>query len=109
MAKAARKRNAGLTVVTQDAADVLGSDLGLAVVSNAATQVLMRQSTQAIDAVTEAFGLTGGEARLLLSAGRGEGLLVAGRSRVPFRSQSSGSEHRLAVTGFELDETQGNF
>ncbi|MBX6358278.1 MAG: ATP-binding protein, partial [Micromonosporaceae bacterium] len=99
MAKAARKRNAGLTVVTQDAADVLGSDLGLAVVSNAATQVLMRQSPQAIDAVVDAFGLTGGEARLLLSAGRGEGLLVAGRSRVPFRSQASGSEHRLAVTG----------
>jgi len=99
MAKAGRKRNAGLTVVTQDAADVLSSNFGLTVVSNAATQVLMRQSTQAIDAVTEAFGLTGGEARLLLSAGRGEGLLVAGRSRVPFRSQASGNEHRLAVTG----------
>jgi len=107
MAKAARKRNAGLTVVTQDAADVLGSDLGLAVVSNAATQVLMRQSPQAIDAVVDAFGLTGGEARLLLSAGRGEGLLVAGRSRVPFRSQASGSEHRLAVTGLEFESTFG--
>jgi type IV secretory pathway VirB4 component len=99
MSKAARKRAAGLTVVTQDAADVLGTDLGLAVVSNAATQVLMRQATQAIDAVTDAFGLTGGEARLLLSAGRGEGLLVAGRSRVPFRSQASGDEHLLAATG----------
>ncbi len=99
MSKAARKRSAGLTVVTQDAADVLGTDLGLAVVSNAATQVLMRQAAQAIDAVTDAFGLTGGEARLLLSAGRGEGLLVAGRSRVPFRSQASGDEHRLAATG----------
>ena len=82
MSKAARKRSAGLTVVTQDAADVLSTDLGLAVVSNAATQVLMRQSTQSIDAVTDAFGLTGGEARLLLSAPRGEGLLVAGRSRI---------------------------
>ncbi|MPZ26480.1 MAG: DUF87 domain-containing protein [Micromonosporaceae bacterium] len=99
MSKAARKRTAGLTVVTQDAADVLGTDLGLAVVSNAATQVLMRQSTQSIDAVTEAFRLTGGEARLLLAASRGEGLLVAGRSRVPFRSLASGNEHNLAVTG----------
>jgi type IV secretory pathway VirB4 component len=99
MSKAARKRNAGLTVVTQDASDVLSTNLGLTVVSNAATQILMRQSTQAIDAVTEAFGLTGGEARLLLSAGRGEGLLVAGRSRVPFRSRASGSEHVLASTG----------
>ncbi|GAA0477494.1 hypothetical protein Aca07nite_72260 [Actinoplanes capillaceus] len=99
MSKAARKRLAGLCVITQDAADVLGTDLGLAVVSNAATQVLMRQSTQSIDAVAEAFNLTGGEARLLLSAPRGEGLLVAGRNRIPFRSVGSTAEHRIAVTG----------
>jgi hypothetical protein len=99
MSKAARKRLAGLCVITQDAADVLSTDLGLAVVSNAATQVLMRQSTQSIDAVAEAFNLTAGEARMLLSASRGEGLLVAGRSRIPFRSVGSAAEHRIAVTG----------
>ncbi|WP_236647958.1 MULTISPECIES: VirB4 family type IV secretion system protein [Micromonospora] len=99
MAKAARKRSAGLCVITQDAADVLSTDLGLAVVSNAATQVLMRQSTQSIDAVAEAFSLTAGESRLLLSAPRGEGLLVAGRSRIPFRSVGSSAEHKIAVTG----------
>ncbi|GAA1619309.1 VirB4 family type IV secretion system protein [Actinoplanes couchii] len=103
MAKAARKRRAGLTVATQDAADLLASELGLAVVSNAATQILMRQSSQAIDQVSEAFGLTDGEARLLLTAQRGEGLLVAGRARVPFRSLASASEHRLAVTGLGGD------
>ncbi|KXK59552.1 conjugal transfer protein TraC [Micromonospora rosaria] len=99
MAKAARKRSAGLCVITQDAADVLSTDLGLAVVSNAATQVLMRQSTQSIDAVREAFNLTAGESRLLLSAPRGEGLLVAGRSRIPFRAVGSAAEHAIAVTG----------
>ena len=103
MAKAARKRAAGLTVITQDAADVLATDLGLAVVSNAATQVLMRQSAQSIDAVAAAFNLTAGEARLLLAAPRGEGLLVAGRSRIPFRSRASGAEHTLAVTGIGED------
>src|SRR5262249_1806084 len=61
MSKAGRKRNAGLTVVTQDVADVLGTDLGQAVVSNAATQVLLKQAPQAIDAVADAFGLTVGE------------------------------------------------
>jgi hypothetical protein len=61
----------------------------------------MRQAPQAIDAVTEAFGLTAGEARLLLSAGRGEALLVAGRDRIPFRAVASPAEHRLAVTGIE--------
>ncbi|SDT12948.1 AAA-like domain-containing protein [Actinoplanes derwentensis] len=99
MSKAARKRLAGLCVITQDAADVLSTDLGLAVVSNAATQVLMRQSTQSIDAVAEAFGLTAGEARMLLAASRGEGLLVAGRSRIGFRSVGSAAEHKIAVTG----------
>jgi type IV secretory pathway VirB4 component len=108
MAKAARKRRAGLTVITQDAADVLNSELGLTVVSNAATQILMRQSTQAIDAVKDAFALTDGEARLLLSAQRGEGLLVAGRNRVPFRSLASPTEHRLAVTGLEFASTFGD-
>ncbi|MEU8236426.1 DUF87 domain-containing protein [Actinoplanes sp. NPDC048967] len=104
MSKAARKRLAGLCVITQDAADVLSTDLGLAVVSNAATQILMRQSTQSIGSVKEAFNLTAGEARLLLSAPRGEGLLVAGRSRIPFRSVGSAAEHRIAVTGLGEDE-----
>jgi hypothetical protein len=103
MAKAARKRNAGLTVVTQDAADVLGSELGVAVVANAATQVLMRQSTQSIDAVQEAFGLTAGEARLLLSAERGQALLVAGSTRVGFRVVASAEEDRLCQSLLAAD------
>jgi type IV secretory pathway VirB4 component len=105
MAKAARKRLAGLTVVTQDAADVLGSDLGRAVVANAATQILMRQAPQSIDAVADAFGLTAGEARLLLAAGRGQALLVAGTSRVSFRVLASAAEDTLAqsVPGGDAD------
>ena len=49
MAKAARKHWAGLAVVTQDAEDVLGTDLGRAVIANAATQILLRQAPQAIE------------------------------------------------------------
>lgn len=108
MAKAARKRAAGLCVITQDAADVLSTDLGLAVVSNAATQVLMRQSPQSIDAVSEAFHLTAGESRLLLSAPRGEGLLVAGRSRIPFRAVGSTAEHTIAVTGLRESDPRSH-
>jgi hypothetical protein len=48
MSKAARKRNAGLPGVPQDASDVLGTDLGQGVVANAATQML-RRAPQAID------------------------------------------------------------
>jgi type IV secretory pathway VirB4 component len=97
MAKAARKRRAGLAVITQDAADLLGSDLGQAVVANAATQILMRQAPQAIDAITTTFGLTAGEARMLLAAGRGESLLLAGAHRVSFQVVASAREHQLCA------------
>jgi type IV secretory pathway VirB4 component len=102
LAKAARKRNAGLTVVTQDVADLLGSDLGHAVAANAATQILMRQAPQSIDAVAAAFALTAGEAQMLLAAGRGQALLVAGGGvRVAFRTVASPKEHALATTGLD--------
>ncbi|MFF5321878.1 VirB4 family type IV secretion system protein [Micromonospora chalcea] len=98
MSKAGRKRNAGLSVITQDVADVLGTDLGHAVVANAATQVLLKQAPQAIDQVADAFGLTAGERRLLLSARVGHGLLISGTNRTAFESISSQAEHLLATT-----------
>ncbi|MEV6931583.1 DUF87 domain-containing protein [Dactylosporangium sp. NPDC051485] len=98
MSKASRKRNAGLTVITQDVADVLGTDLGMAVVSNAATQVLLKQASQAIEAVGDAFGLTVGERRMLLAARTGHGLLISGTNRTAFESIASPSEHLLATT-----------
>jgi type IV secretory pathway VirB4 component len=98
MAKAARKRNTGLTVVTQDAADLLSTDLGHAVVANSATQVLLRQAPQAIDTIGDAFALTAGERRLLLTARRGHGLLIAGTHRASFHAIASPTEHALAAT-----------
>ncbi|MBU8857738.1 MULTISPECIES: DUF87 domain-containing protein [unclassified Micromonospora] len=98
MAKAARKRHAGLAVITQDVADVLGTDLGQAVVANAATQVLLKQAPQAIDAVGDAFGLTAGERRLLLAARVGTGLLIAGANRTSFEAIASDTEHQMATT-----------
>ena len=96
LAKSARKYHAGLTVITQDAADVLATDTGRAVVSNAATQILLRQAPQAIDALTDAFALTDGERAWLLSAGRGQALLAAGAARVTFTSLASDDvEHQI--------------
>jgi type IV secretory pathway VirB4 component len=99
LAKSARKHGVGLTVVTQDAADVLATATGRAVVSNAATQVLLRQAPQAIDAVAEAFGLTDGERSFLLSCQRGNALLSAGSARVAFHAEASAFDHELIATG----------
>ena len=113
MAKAARKRWAGLAVITQDAADVLSSDLGAAIVANSATQVLLRQAPQAMDAVTAAFRLSDGEAALIASAPQGLGLLAAGSARVSFEVIASPFEHDLASTSPadapEEEESDGYF
>ncbi|MEU4428970.1 conjugal transfer protein TraC [Actinoplanes sp. NPDC024001] len=104
LAKAARKRRAGVAVVIQDAADLLGSELGQAVIANAATQILMRQAPQAIDLIADTFALTAGEARMLLAAGRGEALLLAGAHRVAFRTVASDREHQLCAGLSDLDD-----
>jgi type IV secretory pathway VirB4 component len=99
MAKAARKHWAGLAVVTQDAADLLDTELGQAVVANAATQILLRQAPQAIDAVASAFRLSAGERGFLLSATRGQGLIIFGASaRAAFQSAASNAENEIATT-----------
>ncbi|MCA1229656.1 VirB4 family type IV secretion system protein [Saccharopolyspora sp. 6M] len=98
MAKAARKHWAGLTVATQDTADVLATDLGKAVVNNAATQILLRQASQAIDEITSVFDLSAGERQFLLSADLGQGLLSAGTQRVAFQTLASQVEHELVTS-----------
>ena len=106
MAKAARKWWAGLAVITQDAADVLSSELGAAIVANSATQVLLRQAPQALDVVSHAFRLSEGETALVASAGQGLGLLAAGQARVAFQVIASPAEHLLASSSpAELADT----
>ena len=97
-AKAGRKHWAGLTVATQDTADVLGTDLGRAVIANCATQILLRQAPQALDPVTATFHLTAGERAFLLTAARGDALLCAGTERAVFAATASPHEDLLAST-----------
>ncbi|MGH3630697.1 MAG: VirB4 family type IV secretion system protein [Sciscionella sp.] len=95
-AKSFRKHWAGLTVATQDVADLLGSDLGTAVITNAATQILLRQAPQTIDALAHGFALSEGERQFLLAADVGHGLLCAGPQRVAFAALASPWEDELA-------------
>jgi type IV secretory pathway VirB4 component len=95
LVKTARKRRAGLTLVTQDVGDVLGSPDGEAVIANAALQILMKQAPQAMPRLAELFRLTRAEQSWLLNAQRGDGLLVAQGRRVPFHVVASAEEARL--------------
>jgi type IV secretory pathway VirB4 component len=107
LAKSARKRTAGLMVITQDVGDMLSTELGHTVIANSATQVLLRQAPQSLPAVREAFALTDTEAELLGSARRGDALLLAGQTRAAFSTIASPEEHRLCLTGLEAAEAGG--
>ena len=98
LAKSARKRWCGLTTITQDAGDLLGTELGQAIVANAASHILLRQAPQAIDRVADAFRLTEGEKRYLLTCPRGNGLFVVGDDRFPLRVISSKNEHLICTS-----------
>lgn len=98
LAKSARKHWCGLTTITQDVADVLSTELGQAVVTNAAHQVLLGQSPQAMDALARAFNLSEGERSYLLTCDRGQGILVAGTERAALQVVASEAEHRLATS-----------
>jgi type IV secretory pathway VirB4 component len=102
LAKSARKHWCGLTVVTQDVGDLLGAELGKAVVANAATQILLGQAPQAVAALAETFRLSEGEQAFLAGARKDEGILAAGTERVAFQAVASPTEHRLITTSPEF-------
>jgi len=94
-AKRARKYHLGLTTITQDVEDFLATEEGKAIVTNSSMQIILKQSTAAVDKITDTFYLTGGEKHFLLSAGVGEGLFFAGQSHVGFRGIASDEEKSM--------------
>ena len=98
IAKRARKYYLGLTTITQDVEDFLGTDQGKAIITNSSVQILLKQSPAAIDKVAEVFYLSGGEKHFLLSCDIGEGLFFAGPSHVAMRIVASPEEYELVTS-----------
>lgn len=109
LAKSARKHWCGLTTITQDAADVLSSDLGQAIITNSSTQILLGQSPQAIDSLAKAFNLSEGETSYLLSCDRGQGLFCMGTERAAIRVIASDAEAtHITTSPSELQEMENS-
>ncbi len=98
IAKRARKYFLGLTVITQDVEDFLGSQYGRSVITNSSLQILLKQSPAAIDVLAEVFNLTDGEKLWLLEGDVGEGLFFAGLNHVAIRVVASYNEDRIITT-----------
>jgi len=96
--KRARKYYLGLTTVTQDVEDFLTQDIGKAIVTNSALQLLLKQSAAAIDKVGEIFYLSQGEKQLLMASNVGEGIFFAGPHHVPIRIVASNEEYQLITS-----------
>lgn len=98
LVKRARKYFLGVTTITQDVNDFLGSQYGNAIVTNSALQLLLRQSPAAIDNIQKTFLLTEGEKYLLLESGVGEGIFFAGLKHAAIKIVASYTEDQLITT-----------
>ena len=58
LAKRARKYYLGLTTITQDVEDFMSSKMGRAIVMNSSMQLLLKQSSAAVDVLSDVFKLT---------------------------------------------------
>ena len=96
--KRARKYYFGVSIISQNVDDFLGSAYGKAIITNSALKLLLKQSPAAINQIAEVFYLSQGEKQLLLSAGVGEGIFFAGMNHVAIKIIASADEHALATS-----------
>jgi conjugal transfer ATP-binding protein TraC len=98
LAKRARKYNLGVTTITQDVEDFMGSRMGRAIVANASMQLLLKQSSSAVDVLSDVFKLTSEEKKRLSQFPVGQGLFFAGQNHVHIQIAASPTETGLITT-----------
>ncbi len=98
LAKRARKYNLGLTTITQDVEDFMGSKMGRAIVANSSMQLLLKQSSSAVDVLADVFKLTEEEKKRLSNFPVGQGLFFAGQNHVHMQIIASQAEEQLITT-----------
>jgi type IV secretory pathway VirB4 component len=98
LAKRARKYNLGITTITQDVEDFMGSRMGRAVVANSSLQILLKQSSSAVDVLADVFKLTSEERKRLSQFPVGQGLFFAGQNHVHIQVIASPTETQLITT-----------
>jgi type IV secretory pathway VirB4 component len=108
LAKRARKYYLGLTTISQDVEDFMGSKMGRAIVSNSSIQLLLKQSSSAVDVLSDVFKLTEEERKRLANFPVGQGLFFAGSNHVHIQIIASETEHKLITTNPNEKESRRN-
>lgn len=97
VAKTARKFNAGLSIISQQAGDFLANG-GSGIIGNTSMQILLKQHPNDIKVVAEMFNLSGAEVSLIRNAGKGEALIFAGGNHTAVQVVSHDFEHIICST-----------
>lgn len=98
LAKRARKYFLALTTITQDVEDFMSSKMGRAIVANSSMQLLLKQSSSAVDVLSDVFKLTEEERKRLANFPVGQGLFFAGQNHVHIQIIGSPTETSLVTT-----------
>lgn len=101
LAKRGRKYYLGISTITQDVDDFLGSAYGRPIITNSSLQLLLKEAPASIDATAKAFNLTNVEKNYLVEADIGQGLFVAGLKRAAIQIVPSSFENELITTNPE--------
>ncbi len=113
LVKRCRKYYLGVTTITQDVNDFLGSPYGQAIVTNSQMQILMKQSPASVDLIQKTFNLTDGEKFLLMESGVGEGIFFAGRNHAAIKIVASYAEDQIITTDprqlLQIEESKKEF
>jgi len=113
LVKRCRKYYLGITTITQDVNDFLGSPYGQAILNNSAMQLLLKQAPAAIDQIAKIFKLTQSERYLLLESNVGEGIFFAGVKHAAIKVVASYTEDQIITTDprqlLEIEEAKKEF
>ncbi len=98
LVKRGRKYYLGVSTITQDVEDFLGSKYGRPILTNSSIQLLLKQSPTSIDIVQKTFNLTDEEKYLLLESGVGEGIFFAGLKHAAIKIIASYTEDQIITS-----------
>lgn len=101
LVKRCRKYYLGVTTITQNVEDFIGSQYGHPIISNSSLQLLLKQSPSSIEAVGKTFYLTDAEKNLVQEAGVGEGIFIVGLKHVAIKVIASYYEDQVITTNPE--------
>jgi type IV secretory pathway VirB4 component len=97
VAKTARKFNAGLSIISQQARDFTKNG-GEGIIGNTQMQILLRQNQNDLETLSKMFGLSRNEQGFLKTANPGEALIFANGNHTAVQVVSHEFEHILCTT-----------